>query len=165
MKQTGRSHRAQWASSFSHVDNITCLFILHRAKEAREKEERDRVMKEHRRRQEEARLNALPVSASIIVQPVVPNMLSRTGFDINTVSLLFLQMCSNSNVPAIVPSFWIKPFRSSTFDNCSALSCRARTCMIYVHKDEFRHYMLCMCIQDDPFHFHVHFIQNNQWKK
>ncbi|XP_043586620.1 trichohyalin-like isoform X4 [Bombus pyrosoma] len=54
-----------------------------RAKEAREKEERDRVMKEHRRRQEEARLNALPVSASIIVQPVVPNVLSRTGFDID----------------------------------------------------------------------------------
>lgn len=83
-----------------YVDNITCLFILHRAKEAREKEERDRVMKEHRRRQEEARLNALPVSASIIVQPVVPNMLSRAGFDIDMVSLLFLQMCSNSNVPA-----------------------------------------------------------------
>ncbi|XP_026299364.1 trichohyalin isoform X2 [Apis mellifera] len=50
-----------------------------RAKEAREREERDRVMKEQWRRQEEARLNALPVSARIIVQPQKPRLVSRIG--------------------------------------------------------------------------------------
>lgn len=54
-------------------------FIAPRAKEAREREERDRVMKEQWRRQEEARLNALPVSARIIVQPQKPRLVSRIG--------------------------------------------------------------------------------------
>lgn len=40
-----------------------------RTKEARLKEERDRSMKEQWRRREEARLNALPVSARIILRP------------------------------------------------------------------------------------------------
>lgn len=50
----------------------------------REREERDRIMKEQWRRQEEARLNALPVSARIIVQPQKPKVISRIGeFDID----------------------------------------------------------------------------------
>lgn len=59
-------------------------FIPRRANEAREREERDRVIKEQWRRQEEARLNALPVSARIIVQPQKPKVISRIGgFDID----------------------------------------------------------------------------------
>ncbi|XP_043784635.1 trichohyalin-like isoform X2 [Apis laboriosa] len=52
---------------------------VRRAKEAREREERDRIMKEQWRRQEEARLNALPVSARIIVQPQKPKVIPRIG--------------------------------------------------------------------------------------
>ncbi|XP_076397831.1 uncharacterized protein LOC143266094 isoform X2 [Megachile rotundata] len=59
-----------------------------RAKEAREREERARAMKEQWRRQEEARLNALPVSAKIIIQPAVgtyprTNLTSRIGSGIS----------------------------------------------------------------------------------
>lgn len=66
---------------FRSTDGVTNVsrFIRRRAKEAREREERDRIMKEQWRRQEEARLNALPVSARIIVQPQKPKVIPRIG--------------------------------------------------------------------------------------
>ncbi|XP_076244862.1 uncharacterized protein LOC143185596 isoform X2 [Calliopsis andreniformis] len=67
-----------------------------RAKEAREDEERARAMKELWRRKEEARLNALPVSARIIIRPVAssgtPNIMNRGGFD------------NDVNVPNVYPN-------------------------------------------------------------
>ncbi|XP_017889614.1 trichohyalin [Ceratina calcarata] len=55
-----------------------------RAKEARQNEQRASHLKELWRRQEEARLNALPVSARIIVKPSsVPNVIPRMGGDLD----------------------------------------------------------------------------------
>ncbi|OAD58678.1 hypothetical protein WN48_10713 [Eufriesea mexicana] len=52
-----------------------------RTQEAWKQGQRTRVMTEEERRREEARLNALSVKARIIVQPAVPNVISRMGFD------------------------------------------------------------------------------------
>ncbi|KOC63004.1 hypothetical protein WH47_02453 [Habropoda laboriosa] len=75
-----------------------------RAKEARLNEHNSRAMEEQRRRQEEARLNALPVSARIIVRPAVssvPKVISRADFDTD---IGFMGV--NPNGPGIeVPNF------------------------------------------------------------
>lgn len=86
-------------------------------------------MEEQRRRQEEARLNALPVSARIIVRPTtstaLPNVVSRMNFDSDIdfqVSLFYLFLFDRSTAQSSRAPETRTSIRSSTSNNCFALS-------------------------------------------